>query len=265
MSEIEFLTADRFGDERVVHAFTTRAGGVSEGRYESLNLSWSRGDDKDCVAENRRRARAALGGPALVFADQVHGDGVIRVDHRPHERWSAGRGDALMTDRPGLALCAQTADCVPILLYDPQRPAVAAIHAGWRGAVAEIAPKTLLAMAGAYGTDPKTVQAVIGPSISRRNYRVGPEVLADFEGVFGALDGELIGPRDSEGGATLDVAEACRRQLERAGLASITRLDHCTFEEADRFFSSRRAARDGHAGEFGGQAGIIALKATQRG
>lgn len=260
MSEIELLSADGFGDARIVHAFTTRAGGVSEGPYESLNLSWSRGDDKDAVAENRRRVREALGGAPLVFANQVHGDGVLRVDHRPFERWSVGEGDALMTDRPGLALCAQTADCVPILVFDPGRPAIAAIHAGWRGAVAEIAPKTLLAMAGAYGTDPERVHAAIGPSISKANYRVGPEVLADFEALFGELDETLIGPRDTEGGATLDVAEACRRQLERAGVASITRLDHCTFAQSDRFFSSRRAAKAGHPGEFGGQVGVIALR-----
>ncbi len=259
MSGIELLRAEGLGDDRIVHAFTTRTGGVSTGPYESLNLSWSRGDDTDCVAENRRRLRQALGDAPLVFANQTHGDAVIRVDHRPHERWAAGDGDALITDRPGMALCAQTADCVPVLLFDPHRPAVAAVHAGWRGAVAEIVPKTLLAMAGAYGTDPKTVHAAIGPSISKRNYRVGPEVLAEFEGLFGELDEALAGPRDDANGATLDVGEACRRQLERAGVAFITRLDHCTFEEADRFFSCRRAAREGHPGAFGGQVGVIAL------
>jgi YfiH family protein len=225
-----------------------------------LNLSWSRGDDKAAVAENRRRVREALGGVKLVFANQVHGDAVLKVDEEPHGRWSAGEGDALMTDQPGLALCTQTADCTPILLFDPVRPAVAAIHAGWRGAVKEVAPKTLLAMAGAYGTDPKTVHAAIGPAISKANYRVGPEVLADFEALFGELDDGLIGPRDSEGGAGLDVAEACRRQLERAGVASIRRIERCTFAEEARFFSCRRAARDGHPGEFGGQAGVIAIK-----
>lgn len=260
MSDLELLTADGFGDDRIVHAFTTRTGGVSEGPYESLNLSWSRGDDKAAVAENRRRVREALGGVKLVFANQVHGDVVLKVDEEPHGRWSAGEGDALMTDRPGLGLCAQTADCTPVLLFDPLRPAVAAVHAGWRGAVAEIVPKTLLAMAGAYGTDPKAVHAAIGPAISKANYRVGPEVLAEFEALFGALDDGLIGPKDSEGGAGLDVAEACRRQLARAGVASIARIGRCTFEEEACFFSSRRAGRDGHPGEFGGQIGVIAIK-----
>jgi YfiH family protein len=260
MSDLELLTAEGFGDDRIIHVFTTRTGGVSEGPYESLNLSWSRGDDKAAVAENRRRVADAMGGVTLVFANQVHGDAVLRVDEAPQGRWSAGEGDALMTDKPGLALCAQTADCTPVLLFDPEHPAIAAIHAGWRGAVAEIIPKALLAMAAAYGTDPANVQAAIGPAISKENYRVGPEVLEQFEALFGDHDTGLIGPRDAQGGAGLDVAEACRRQLEQAGVASITRLARCTFAEPDSFFSSRRAGRDGHAGAFGGLAGIIALK-----
>ncbi len=261
MSALDLITAQGFGDGRIVHAFTTRTGGVSEGPFESLNLSWSRGDDKARVTQNRARLAEALGGVRLVFANQVHSDVVLRVDAKPVGVWSAGEGDALITDRAGLALCAQTADCTPVLLFDPERPSIAAIHAGWRGAANEIIPKTLTAMAAAYGTRPENVQAAIGPAISKANYRVGPEVLAQFEALFGELDDALIGPRDSEGGAGLDVADACRRQLEAAGLTSITRLDHCTFAEEARFFSSRRAARDGHAGQFGGQVGVIALKA----
>lgn len=261
MNTLDLLTAEGFGDDQIVHAFTTRAGGVSEGPYESLNLSWSRGDDKAAVAENRRRVAQALGGVTLVFADQVHGDVVLKVDAAPKGRWSAGEGDAVMTDTAGLALCAQTADCTPVLLFDPVRPAIAAIHAGWRGAVAEIVPKTLQAMAAAYGTDPAKVRAAIGPAISKANYRVGPEVLAQFKALFGTLDEDLIGPRDAEGGAGLDVAEACRRQLNGAGVAAVHRIERCTFAEDEYFFSSRRAARDGHAGAFGGLAGIIALKA----
>lgn len=261
MSALDLITAQGFGDGRIVHAFTTRTGGVSEGPYESLNLSWSRGDDKARVIENRARLASALGRVQLVFANQIHSNVVLKVDAKPDGVWSAGEGDALITDRAGLALCAQTADCTPVLLFDPERPAIAAIHAGWRGAANEIIPKTLAAMAAAYGTRSENVQAAIGPAISKANYRVGPEVLAQFEALFGELDDALIGPRDSEGGAGLDVAEACRRQLEAAGVGSISRLDHCTLAEEARFFSSRRAARDGHAGQFGGQVGVIALMA----
>ncbi len=263
MSALDLLTAPGFEGERLIHAFTTRTGGVSEGPFNSLNLSWSRGDDKARVEENRRRVAEALGGVALVFANQVHGDTVLKVDAEPAGVWSAGEGDALITDRRGLALCAQTADCTPVLLFDPDRPAVAAIHAGWRGAVKEILPKTLAAMASAYGTRPDTVRAAIGPAISQANYRVGPEVLEQFEALFGDLDKGLIGPHDDEGGAGLDVAEACRRQLVQAGVpdSQISLIKACTFDDEARFFSSRRAGRDGHAGQFGGQCGVIALRA----
>jgi YfiH family protein len=261
LSALELLTAPGFSGEGVLHAFTTRAGGVSAGPFDSLNLSWSRGDDKARVEANRRRVSEALGGPALVFANQVHGDAVLKVDAAPQDVWSAGEGDGLMTDQPGLALCAQTADCTPVLLFDPVRPAIAAIHAGWRGAVKEILPKALAAMAAAYNTRPGDVTAAIGPAISKAHYRVGPEVLDQFEALFGTLDDGLIGPRDAEGGAGLDVAEACRRQLVAAGVpqGQIAQIKACTFAEEARFFSSRRAARDGHAGQFGGQCGIIAL------
>jgi len=260
MTGIKPLQADGFGGSRVIHAFTTRTGGVSDGPYESLNLAWSRGDAAERVTENRRRMAAALGLETLVFADQVHGARVIRVDAAPHDRWSAGEGDALMTDVPGLGLCAQTADCTPVLLFDPQRPAVAAIHAGWRGAVGGVAPAAVTAMTAAYGSSPRAMTAAIGPAISAANYRVGPEVLEQFEARFGGLEG-LAGPRDEDGGAGLDVAEACRRELVSAGLAeaSISMLRACTFAQHDRFFSSRRAAADGHPGLFGGQCGIVAL------
>ncbi len=262
MSDLDLITAVGFEDERIVHAFTTRIGGVSEGPFESLNLSWSRGDDKARVEENRDRLAHALGGVDLIFANQVHGDTVLKVETKPAGVWSAGEGDALITDQRGLALCAQTADCTPILLFDPERPAIAAIHSGWRGTVQEIARKTLVAMAEAYGTRARDVRAAIGPSISSQNYRVGPEVLEQFEALFGDLEDGLIGPRDGQGGAGLDVAEACRRQLISAGVpqAHVSLVKACTFAEEARLFSSRRAARDGHPGLFGGQVGVIGLR-----
>jgi hypothetical protein len=265
MSGLALLTAPGFGDGRIRHAFTTRTGGVSEGPYESLNLSWSRGDDKARVEENRRRAAQALGGVDLVFMNQVHGATVLKVDAKPQGRWSSGEADAHMTDVPGLALAAQTADCVPILLFDPVRPAVAAIHSGWRGTVKGVIAETLAAMNAAYQTRPDEIHAAIGPAISPAHYRVGPEVLVQFEALFGDLDPGLAGPRDAEGGAGLDVAEACRRQLIGAGVreTSITRVENCTFAERERFFSCRRAAKDGHAGAFGGQAGILTLCDTK--
>ncbi|WP_429910817.1 peptidoglycan editing factor PgeF [Glycocaulis sp.] len=260
MNRLEFLFGDSLG-EGIVHAFTTRAGGVSEGPFDSLNLSWSRGDNKDHVAQNRARVARALGVTRLVFANQVHGDTVLKADGPP-EGWSVGEGDALITNQSGFALCTQVADCVPLLLHDPVNHAIGAIHSGWRSTVKNITARTIEAMGAAYGSRPESLRAAIGPAISKAHYRVGPEVLDAFKALFGTLDERLVGARDAEGGAGLDVAEGVHRQLLSAGVTQdhISRIRACTFADEDRFFSSRRAARDGHAGQFGGQCGIIALR-----
>jgi hypothetical protein len=256
----DLIRSDLLQADGLVHAFTTRTGGVSEGPYASLNLTRSRGDDPANVSENRRRMREALGLDELVFATQVHGRTVIRIDAPPRGDRPAGEGDALITDVPGLGLVCQTADCTPILLFDPQRRAVAAIHSGWRGTVQNIAAATVEAMQAAYGTRPQDLRAAIGPSISPANYRVGPEVVAEFERVFDVTGG-ILSPRDPEGGAHLDVAEACRRQLVMAGMpeAAIWRSPLCTYAGEARLFSARRAHHRGESGLFGGQAGIIGL------
>ncbi|MEA1943592.1 MAG: peptidoglycan editing factor PgeF [Pseudomonadota bacterium] len=246
----------------LVHAFTTRAGGVSEGPYAALNLTRSRGDDPGHIAENRDRVRRALGLDHLVFATQVHGRDVVRVDGPPRGESPAGEGDALITDRPGLGLVCQTADCTPVLLFDPVTRAVAAIHSGWRGTVANVVGATVEAMVREYGTAPADLLAAIGPSISPANYRVGPEVVEAFGEAFGNTGG-IVSPRDPEGGAQLDVAEACRRQLVMEGVpeTAIERSPVCTYAEEARLFSARRAHHRGESGVFGGQAGVIGLAA----
>lgn len=261
---IEILRAETLERPGIVHGFTTRAGGVSGPPFDSLNLTASRGDELAAVAENRQRVREALGLAVLALADQVHGRRVLRVDEASGEAlrgsgggsWVVGEGDALMTDRPGIGLVAQAADCAPVLIADPDRPAVAAVHSGWRGAVADVAGAAVDALAARYGSRPERLLVAIGPSISRPNYRVGPDVLAAFREAFGELDESLIGPIDAEGGATLDVPEAVRRRLVAAGVlaANIERLPYCTYADA-RFYSSRRA----RSTTFGGQGGIIGI------
>jgi polyphenol oxidase len=177
---LELLHADGWPDDGLVHAFTTRPGGVSDGPYASLNITRSRGDDPAHVVENRERVRRAVGLDHLVFATQVHGRAVVRVDQPPKGDQPAGEADALITDRPGIGLVCQTADCTPVLLFDPKRRAIAAIHSGWRGTVQNIIQATLEALVAHYGCDPGDMIAAIGPSISADNYRVGPEVVAEF-------------------------------------------------------------------------------------
>ncbi len=248
------ITAPNLEQDGLIHAFTTRRGGVSSGAFESLNLSRRDGEAEGAVEENRAHVKAALGLDHLVFARQVHGHTVLRIEAVP-ANGAAGEGDAMMTDMPGIGLAVQTADCVPLLIFDPENRAIAAVHSGWRGTVQEIARHTLEAMNAAYGTRPGKVQAAIGPSISQANYRVGPEVIEQFDALFGDTEG-LIGPRDAEGGGHLDNAAAVRSQLVEAGVpdGAIWMSEACTFAD-ENLFSCRRARGD----PFGGQAGIIAL------
>ena len=257
---IDLLTSPLLRDARLVHGFTTRVGGVSEGSYASLNITRSRGDSPHCVAENRERLRARMGVEQLVFATQVHGRGVIRIEKAPAPGHSAGEGDALITDQPGLGLVCQTADCTPILLFDPQRRAIAAIHSGWRSTVQNIVSATISTMRMAFDSQAADIRAVIGPAISPENYRVGPEVIAEFEREFADLDG-IVTARDDEGGGLLDVSAACWRQLRNCGLAAghIDRIDVCTYAEPELLFSARRSHHCGESGVFGGQGGVIAL------
>jgi YfiH family protein len=154
---------------------------------------------------------------------QVHSNLVLLAE----EPGVLGEGDALITNRPGLAISIRTADCYPILLADPQRRAVAAIHAGWRGTAAQIVRKTLEEMATEFGTDPRAVSAAIGPGIGACCYEVGEEVARQF-GV--------------EGRTHLDLASENRKQLEAAGVPpqNIEVLGVCTFCDAEHFFSYRR-------------------------
>jgi hypothetical protein len=251
---VGFISAPNLKQDGLVHAFTTREGGVSTGTFESLNLSRRDGEADGAVEENRARVKAALGLKSLVFVKQVHGNTVLRVDAAP-ANGAAGEGDAMMTDVPGMGLAVQTADCVPLLIFDPENRAIAAVHSGWRGTVQEIARHTLESMNAAYGTRPDKIQAAIGPSISPAHYRVGPEVIEQFGSLFGDTQG-IIGPRDAEGGGKLDNAAAVRRQLVEAGVSpdAIWMSDACTFAD-DNLFSCRRA----RGGPFGGQAGVIGL------
>ena len=251
---VKLITSPNLDDAAITSGFTTRQGGVSTGAFESLNLSRRDGETDGAVEENRKRVKAVLGLGALAFARQVHGNTVIQLDAAPADG-VAGEGDAMMTNVQGIGLAVQTADCVPLLLFDAENRAIAAIHSGWRGTVQEIARTTLEAMGEAYGTKSNTVRAAIGPSISQANYRVGPEVLEQFDALFWDTEG-LIGPRDAEGGGHLDNAGAVRRQLIEAGVpvSAIWMSDACTFADGT-LFSCRRAK----GGPFGGQAGVIGL------
>ena len=171
---VPVLQADGFVEAGgVAHGFSTRQGGVSQGMWASLNLGVSRGDDPDHVRENYRRFQAAIGaeGHVMAASNQVHG-AVVRnlttADLKDDPYGKTGyEADGLMTAIPGVILTVFSADCIPVLLYDPRRRVIAALHAGWRGTAAGIVTVAVGQMASVYGSDPADILAAIGPGIGQ--------------------------------------------------------------------------------------------------
>ena len=168
----------------LVHRFSTRSGGLSDLQGEkTLNLGFTDWDKRETVLENRRRFQSAVGadGFALTTLRQFHSDVVHPLENAPPQPC---HGDASATNRAGLLLAVQTADCVPILLVDPKRRAVAAVHAGWRGTLQRIGVKAVGKMQMHFGTKPSDLHAAIGPAIGGCCYEVGTEVAVSFKSQF---------------------------------------------------------------------------------
>lgn len=232
------------------HAVTTRDGGVSQAEYSALNLAFHVGDDENHVRENRVLLADALDydGSTLVAAQQVHGSDsqIVTPEY-------SGRGaldlesaipdcDALITQTPNLPVLIQVADCAPILLVDPRQKVLAAVHAGWRGAVGNVAGKTLRKMSATFGTRPEDVLVGIGPCLCAECFEVGEEVAAQAPEncvVRGAekphLDLRVLIAQDCIGAGVLQ--------------SHIEVMNRCPRCETETFFSHR--GQNGTAGRFG--------------
>ena len=265
----------------VLHAFSTRAGGAGRAPASGLNLGFTPGSAPARVRENRRRFFAALGAATYQLAEvhQTHSTLVYRVRRAGQAKLeylpcgyplseslpSRPQGDALITDEPGILLAVRSADCVPILLFDPERHAVAAIHAGWKGMLGGIAEKTVGEMRRQFRSRPRTMLAIVGPSIRACCYEVSEDLATAFCGAFaegerlvrkppkGKFGSELYPPpflsltppgHGPEGAPHphLDLVATARYQLRRAGLASshIHVADFCTACRTNLFFSHRK-------------------------
>ena len=240
---------------------TTRHGGVSEGSYASLNINEYCGDSAGHVAANRELLARELGVAAghIIMPHQTHGV-ETRIVSREFlslpgnvRRMLLEGVDAVLTDVPALCIGVSTADCIPVLLYDADHHAAAAIHAGWRGTLARIVHKTVLEMRMAYQTDPARLKAVIGPGISLKNFEVGDEVYDAFEQA--AFDMNSIARQEIKRnpGASdpsklfekkwhIDLPLANRQLLTHNGVKeeNIHMSGICTFDNADDYFSARR-------------------------
>jgi YfiH family protein len=226
---------------------------------DSLNLGVHRGDDRANVEENFRILGDALGFSVteLVLSNQVHGNAVrvvTRADARGIDNRDYPECDALITRDPGTALLVFTADCTPILLWDPVTGAVGAVHAGWRGTVSRIAVKTVLAMQEAYGCDPKNIHAAIGPNIGGCCFETGEEVPAALAESYGQEVLSLI-RQGANNKYFPDLKAINALGLRRLGVAAIDLSAECTKCSPDRYWSHRV-----HGQSRGSQGAIIVCK-----
>ena len=251
MSDLDVIRARAL--DGVAHGFLGRRGGVSQGLHGGLNVGLGSEDDPGAVAENRRRAaEAVLPGAPLVTCFQIHSADCVTVAEPPAER---PRADALVTDRPGMALGILTADCAPVLLADAEAGVIGAAHAGWKGAIGGVTDSTLAAMER-LGARRDRIAAAIGPCIARASYEVDEAFRRRFEEQDPANERFFV---DARGGhAQFDLEAYVTHRLAAAGVRRIEALGLDTYADESRFFSYRRATHRGEP-DYGRQIAIIGL------
>jgi len=240
---LQFANLNHFPE--LFHFSTTRDGGISTENYSSLNLGFNSGDLHENVIGNRIRLCAALHimPDQLVFPKQTHTATIKMITagffdrDKEAQKDFLNETDAVITDIQGACVAVKTADCVPVLLYDPKRKVVAAVHAGWRGTVQNIVLVTIHKMIKEFGTDPSDLIAGIGPSISPEVYEVGEEVWKQFDTEF-----YLASNPEKADKKLLDLWSANYQQLIKAGVPAeqIEVARTCTLSDPDQFFSARR-------------------------
>lgn len=238
-------------EERIAHFTTTRTGGVSEGSYASLNTGNFSDDSPLNIHENREIIARMfyMETDDFIIPHQTHGTRILTIDndflaldHADAIETMYGV-DAVITSKQGIFLCVTTADCVPILLYDKGKGAIAAIHAGWKGTVGRIVENTLAEMTRQYGTFASDVIAGIGPAISQSRYEVGDEVVELFmKNDFDLSDDAVCYRKNTGSRCRINLKEINRRELVRLGVAedNIEVSNLCTYERPELFFSARR-------------------------
>ena len=230
------------GLEGISHGFFGRKGGVSKGKYNSLNVGAGSDDNPVDVTENRRRVAERIGTkePLLLSAHQCHSTHVVIAtgpfpDGRP-------KVDAIVTNTPGVAVSALAADCAPVLFADPVNKVVGAAHAGWRGAVAGITDQTIIAMES-IGADRSQIVAAVGPCIGPQNFEVGPEFVSQF--LEENSDTADLFAKGSTDRSYFDMKTYLVRRLKGFGLPTVEALPECTYAFPDQYFSYRHNCHKG--------------------
>lgn len=261
--DIQWEACSLFPDDIVLHGFTTRYGGVSTGAQASLNLDHKMDSDEN-VRQNHLLLAAAMGYDShkMVSTHQIHSD-IIRIAAAADEGlhldgatpWEC---DAVITDQPGRPLICYAADCIPILLWCENTPAIAAIHAGWRGTTADIAAKCMQKLADSFGAQPQHIRAAIGPGIGACCFSTHDDVPDALHAAFGHTIDHCIAPDPAEPGKHLvDIKLVNATRLLAAGVpaANIDISPECTCCQHDKYWSHRYTK-----GKRGGQAAIIMLR-----
>lgn len=229
----------------ITHFITTRKGGVSKGNCSFLNLGYNTNDSHQNVQKNREILTKTFEVVSFNFPQQTHKNHVQIVTKENYTTFFEDT-DALITNEPNLGIAVIFADCVPVLVYDPEKKVVAVIHAGWRGTVAKIVEKTIEKMVTVFECNPKNILAGIGPSISAEAYEVGKEVIDEVEKAFGTKKGLIINEQ-SNGKGHLNLWYANKQCLLNAGVLekNIEIAEICTQKNADTFFSVRSQTETG--------------------
>jgi YfiH family protein len=240
---------------KLPHGFLGRRGGVSTGLYAGLNVGTGSDDDPAIIAANRRLAsQAVLPGAILLNPYQIHSADCFTVS-QPWDETLRPHADAVVTDRPGIALGIQTADCAPVLLADAEAGVVGATHAGWKGALGGVTDATLLAME-ALGAKRDRIHAAIGPCIARASYEVDVGFQRRFEADDPANERFFAAAR--AGHAQFDLEAYVAHRLATAGVRTVEAMGLDTYADQDRFYSFRRATHRGEPG-YGRQISIIGI------
>ncbi|MBO6816204.1 MAG: peptidoglycan editing factor PgeF [Rhizobiaceae bacterium] len=257
MTQPDPIRSNALDNESIQHGFFTRTGGVSTGMFHGLNVGLGSSDDRQNVLENRRRVAECLhvSPDHLLTVHQIHSPDVIEVtggwsnEDRP-------KADAMVTNLPGLALGALTADCGPVLFCDPKNRVIGAAHAGWKGATGGVLENTIDAMVG-IGAARTDITAVLGPTISSNAYEVGPEFVERLIDM-NPTNKDFLSPSTRHGHAMFDLPGYIIMRLKAAGVNAHWTGD-CTYGDEARFYSYRRCTHRDEP-DYGRQISAITLK-----
>ncbi|MHC1741005.1 MAG: peptidoglycan editing factor PgeF [Anaerolineaceae bacterium] len=245
---VEYYQFDTFDSKLVNHAFFTRKGGVSPEPWKSLNQGGTVEDQRENVVENRRRVFAAIDRPVESIFDvwQVHGTNVICTSIPRNLDEEHAKADAMITNQPNVTLFMRFADCVPILMYDPDKLIISITHAGWGGTVKKIVSRTVQTLVENFKCDPNRLVAGIGPSIGVCHYQVGDEVITAVRDSFGKQSENFLVQR--EGKTYFDLWKANQYLLAMEEVGSIEVANLCTACHTEDWFSHRKES--GKTGRF---------------